>query len=359
MKLKINKNNIVILAVQLTLAAVLVFGIPLVNQMMMSQKLDLRFYFGMTMPWIMPMILVYFANFYIFVPFFYEKKKRPLFLALNILLIGLLNMPFIFFLINFAANSDAYLHANQNNRFVENSTIFMHASQNVRLTIIIVMNLLMIGFAIGMHYIMKLNRMEMELNEIKQKNTEAELSWLKNQLNPHFLFNALNNISSLTQIDADQAQDSIAQLSDLLRYAMYETRSNSVTIGKDVDFMINYIEMMKLRCSDKTTVSTSFNITNREAEISPMLFISFIENAFKHGVSNTHQSFIDIRLTQNADELIFECSNSDFHKTTNDRSGQGVGLANTKRRLELLYKNRFTWNQESVDGVFKIEIRIK
>lgn len=340
MKLKLKKNDIVILAVQLLLAVVLVFGIPIGTQMMMSRKLDIEVFFGMTLPWLVPVIFVYFINFYGLVPYLYARKRRLAFFLVNIILIALSNLHYVFMV-----------------GHIQNA--YAHAGFNMFLVVIVVMNMTMVGFAIGMRYIMKLNRVEMELKEIKQKNTEAELSWLRNQLNPHFLFNALNNISSLTQIDADEAQDSIAQLSDLLRYAMYEARNEWVTIGRDVDFMVNYIAMMKLRCSDKTTVTTTFDIENREAEISPMLFISFIENAFKHGVSNSNASFIDIRLTQNDDAIVFECSNSDFHKTAKDRSGQGVGLANTKRRLELLYRNSFTWKQECKDGVFTISIRIK
>ena len=136
-----------------------------------------------------------------------------------------------------------------------------------------------------------------QLKDEKAKNTEAELAWLKNQINPHFLFNTLNNISSLTQIDPDAAQDAIAQLSDLLRYAMYETNKKTVPISGEVAFMRNYIALMKLRCNEKTEVKTTFEV-EQDVEIAPLLFISLIENAFKHGVSSSRHSMIDIHLEQ-------------------------------------------------------------
>lgn len=112
-----------------------------------------------------------------------------------------------------------------------------------------------IGIAISIRYVMR-------QGEKKQKEVEAELAWLKNQINPHFLFNTLNNISSLTQIDADKAQDTLMQLSDLLRYAMYETNKPKVPLEGEVEFMRNYIELMKLRCNEMTRVNSQFRIHN-------------------------------------------------------------------------------------------------
>ena len=184
-----------------------------------------------------------------------------------------------------------------------------------------------------------------QLKEEHQKRTEAELEWLKNQLNPHFLFNTLNNISSLVQIDADKAQDAIAQLSDLMRYAMYETRHETVPIQGEVDFMRNYIELMKLRCNDKTVVNSQFSIVNHQLNIAPLLFISLIENAFKHGVSPTQPSFIHIRLEADKSSIDFLIENSNHPKSIDDRSGHGIGLNQVQRRLDLAYPNRYTWEK--------------
>jgi LytS/YehU family sensor histidine kinase len=167
----------------------------------------------------------------------------------------------------------------------------------------------------------------------------------------------LNNISSLTQIDADAAQDAIAQLSDLLRYAMYETNKKMVPIQGELEFMHNYINLMKLRCNDKTIVTTAFDV-QQKIEIPPLLFVSLIENSFKHGVSSSRPSSIDIRLQLNGEDLVFECSNTNYPKNDADRSGSGIGIENTRRRLDLIYHNRYDWKQSLTDDIYNVCITI-
>ena len=209
-----------------------------------------------------------------------------------------------------------------------------------------------IGIALSIRYMMR-------RSERKQKEVEAELAWLKNQINPHFLFNTLNNISSLAQIDGDETQEAIMQLSDLLRYAMYETNKPKVRLDGEVDFLRNYIDLMKLRCNEMTTVSTRFDITDGHSEVAPMLFISLIENAFKHGMNSNAPATIDISLVQDGDTLIFNCDNTNNPKPTKDRSGSGIGLENTRRRLDLLYPGRYTWEQTiTPENIYHVFITI-
>ena len=161
------------------------------------------------------------------------------------------------------------------------------------------------------------------------------------------------------QIDADKAQDAIAQLSDLMRYAMYETRREMVPIQGEVEFMRNYIELMKLRCNDKTEVNVQWSMVNGQLEVAPLLFISLIENAFKHGVSSSRPSKIDIRLEQQDDSLVFTCDNTNFPKDDTDRSGSGIGLENTRRRLDLLYGGHYTWDQSVNGDIYHVRIILK
>ncbi|MBR3496070.1 MAG: sensor histidine kinase, partial [Prevotella sp.] len=210
----------------------------------------------------------------------------------------------------------------------------------------------------GIRHFMRIRQIRQQLKDEKAKNTEAELAWLKNQINPHFLFNTLNNISSLTQIDADAAQDAIAQLSDLLRYAMYETNKKMVPIQGEVEFMRNYISLMKLRCNEKTAVSSQFEVLNPGYEVAPLLFISLIENAFKHGVSSNRPSTIDISLKQDNGQLVFCCDNTNYPKDDADRSGSGIGLENTRRRLELMYHDRYEWEQSLENDIYHVKITI-
>ncbi|MCR5712637.1 MAG: histidine kinase, partial [Prevotella sp.] len=215
------------------------------------------------------------------------------------------------------------------------------------------------GLALLVHHLVRTKEIKRQLAEEKQKHTEAELEWLKNQLNPHFLFNTLNNISSLVQIDADQAQDSIAQLSDLLRYAMYETRHETVPLKGEVEFMQNYIDLMRLRCNERTEVLAQLSTFNAQLEVAPLLFISLIENAFKHGVSSGRDSRINITLTTDDHLLTFICENTNYPKDEQNRSGSGIGIENTKRRLELIYKDKYTWEQSLQDNIYHVKVTIQ
>jgi LytS/YehU family sensor histidine kinase len=218
--------------------------------------------------------------------------------------------------------------------------------------------MIMGAIAIGILHFIRVRKIKQQLQEEKAKNTEAELAWLKNQINPHFLFNTLNNISSLTQIDSDAAQNAIAQLSDLLRYAMYETNKPKVRLDGEIEFMRNYVDLMKLRCNDMTTVNCQLSVVNDQLEVAPLLFISLIENAFKHGVSSSRPSRIDIRLEQIENQLIFTCDNTNYPKDDADRSGSGIGLENTRRRLELMYPDSYSWEQTLQNESYHIRITL-
>lgn len=222
-----------------------------------------------------------------------------------------------------------------------------------------VMLVLSVTCALAIRTIIRLHDVEMQLREVKQQNAEAELVWLKNQLNPHFLFNTLNNISSLVYIDADHAQDSITKLSDLLRYALYESSKAEVSLSDEVEFMQNYISLMKLRCSDKVKVETNFDLSQPGVKIAPMLFISVLENAFKHGVSTHQPSFIHASLCVKDDNIVFTCDNSNFPKKDKNLTAGGVGIENTQRRLELLYPQRSKYVHTLQDDIYHVEIKIK
>ena len=212
--------------------------------------------------------------------------------------------------------------------------------------------LMAVGIALSIRYMMR-------RSERRQKEVEAELAWLKNQINPHFLFNTLNNISSLAQIDGEETQEAIMQLSDLLRYAMYETNKPKVRLDGEVEFMRNYIELMKLRCNEMTTVNAQFTVQSSQLEVAPLLFISLIENAFKHGMNSNAPATIDISLTQEGNTLVFLCDNTNNPKPTKDRSGSGIGLENTRRRLDLLYAGRYTWEQKvTSENIYHVKITI-
>ncbi|WP_341905736.1 histidine kinase [Fluviicola taffensis] len=193
-------------------------------------------------------------------------------------------------------------------------------------------------FAIALRATERWIRTEGEKKEIENKTLESELEHLRYQLQPHFFFNSLNNIYSLIEISPEKAQDTVLGLSKLMRYLLYETNHKEVDLAHEISFLINYIKLMEIRQSDKTITTFSFpEVEEKRYFIAPLLFISMIENAYKHGVSATRPSKIYFSLELMEDHLLFISGNTNFPKNESDISGSGIGLDNLRKRLELSY----------------------
>ena len=332
---KIQGKDIWLLVAQLLLLSLIMLSPALISYIssrgdgkLALDSLWIAFY------WLAPAMAVYLLNFYLFIPLLWFRHRFWLFGAANVVLIAVSN-----------------LHLFGNN--LSNLPDYFRAGYTSLMIVTLLLCLMAIGIALSIHYMMR-------RSERKQKEVEAELAWLKNQINPHFLFNTLNNISSLAQIDGDGTQEAIMQLSDLLRYAMYETNKPKVPLEGEVEFMRNYVELMKLRYNEMTTVSARFDITDAQSEVAPLLFISLIENAFKHGIDSNAPATIDISLEQQDGTLVFNCDNTNNPKPTKDRSGSGIGLENTRRRLNLLYPGRYSWEQEiTPENIYHVKITVR
>ena len=179
----------------------------------------------------------------------------------------------------------------------------------------------------------------------RQEEKEAELKLLKEQLNPHFLFNTLNNLYGLSVVKSDKLPDLMLKLSDLLRYSLYETKERFVPLEKEITYLENYMSLEKIRLEDTTDIQfvKSGNLAGKK--IAPMLFIVFVENAFKHlGVIDDSQSKVSVTLHEENDRLSFTCINStdtlEIKTAILEKEGSGIGLSNIKKRLELLYPNK-------------------
>ena len=189
-------------------------------------------------------------------------------------------------------------------------------------------------------------QMDAARREAEKSRTEAELKNLRNQLNPHFLLNTLNNIYALIAFDADKAQTAVQELSRLLRHVLYDNQQNFVTLDKEMDFIRNYIELMRIRLSANVHVETKIDVRpDSRTEIAPLIFISLIENAFKHGISPTEPSFIRIHFSESPGEIHCEITNSYHPKSVADKSGSGIGLEQVRKRLELTYPGHYDWQQ--------------
>lgn len=203
-------------------------------------------------------------------------------------------------------------------------------------------------------------QMETVRRELEKSRAEAELQNLKSQLNPHFLFNTLNNIYSLIAFSPEKAQEAVHDLSRLLRYVLYESSQPFVSLEKELDFIRNYVELMRIRLPEHVELKTEISSTSPGTLIAPLLFISLIENAFKHGVSNNKPSFIQLDIHQQGDLVICYIRNSYFPKDAEqDKSGSGIGIRNLQKRLALLYPNRhiFSFKQEGENWQSMLELQ--
>ena len=221
----------------------------------------------------------------------------------------------------------------------------------------IIVIVLLLGMNLGVKLYFKNERDRKKMQLLKSRNLEGQLERLRYQLNPHFFMNTLNNIHALIDIDAAKAKKTIVDLSRLLRYVLYEGARTTVPLQRDIDFMDDYLQLMKIRYADGVRITADFPAPAPEAEIPPMLFISFIENAFKHGISYRHDSFIDIRLSIEAQRICFTCNNS-IHKKQSDTHQGGVGLTNIRQRLDLLYPENYTLDIQEKEAAYHVSLSI-
>ena len=198
-----------------------------------------------------------------------------------------------------------------------------------------IMLILMLGMNIGVKLYFRQKGDQQRLAELERENLEQQLEYLKYQINPHFLMNTLNNIHALVDIDPEEAKGSIVELSKILRYMLYEGSHQRVALSREIIFLENYIQLMRKRVADHVSIDFESPEHILDCEIPPLLFITFVENAFKHGVSYQQESFIKIKIETGDQQLRFSCINSKIPRSE-DRQG-GIGLQNVRRRLDLLH----------------------
>jgi len=220
--------------------------------------------------------------------------------------------------------------------------------------------LFLVFISLGLKVLERQSKIEKIQEELEREKLNSELAFLKNQISPHFFFNTLNNIYSLVSISPEESQNAILRLSKLMRYLLYESEQGNTMLSQEIDFINNYIDLMKLRTSDKVSLNIRLPENFDDRTIAPLLFVPFIENAFKHGISNREKSFIDISMEINGDSLIFRCSNS-IHagrdiETTGNKGG--IGLENVKKRLGLLFPAKHNLKISKSQNQFDVHLEI-
>ena len=225
----------------------------------------------------------------------------------------------------------------------------------------IVVLILMFGANLGTKYYFRSRKDQKKLAELEKQNLEQQLEYLRYQINPHFFMNTLNNIHALVDIDPAKAQETIVELSKMMRFVLYEGDKRGVPLGRELDFIRTYIKLMQLRYTDKVKITLDLPADVPDRTIPPLMLISFIENAFKHGVSYQHESFIDIKVSTEDNTLQFSCRNSkaDTSPSGGKQEGVGgVGLANVRKRLNLLYDHNYQLRINDAADIYTVELNI-
>ena len=226
--------------------------------------------------------------------------------------------------------------------------------------IALIILILMLGMNIGIKLYFKSRHDAKQLMALEKENLEQQLEYLRYQINPHFFMNTLNNIHALVDIDPEKAKDTILELSKMMRFVLYEGDKKGVPLSREFDFIRHYITLMRLRYTDKVDVQVDLPTEVPDYQVPPLMLITFIENAFKHGISYQHDSFIhvkaDIIFNSQFSILNFTCRNSKAEKP-NEIKG-GVGLANVRQRLNLLYGENYTLNIQDDPETYNVELQI-
>jgi hypothetical protein len=224
----------------------------------------------------------------------------------------------------------------------------------------IVISLLLAGFNTAIAVTNKWSTEEQARKEIEKEHIESKLAFLQNQVNPHFLMNTLNNIHSLIEVDHNLAQSAVIKLSAMMRYLLYESGRGTTTLQREIEFLKSYLELMQLRVDKSINVKLELPENFNNVSLPPLLFISFIENAFKHGVSYREPSSMKFSLIQHPDSLEFSSENTIpvFHSGKSENHQGGFGLENIRKRLDMLYGARHELVIDKTEKEFKVKLII-
>lgn len=224
----------------------------------------------------------------------------------------------------------------------------------------IIFTIIIGGIGLGARAILEYFNDKEKKKELEQKTIQSELNLLRSQINPHFLFNTLNNIDTLIRKDATKASDLLIKLSVQMRYMLYDSNTEKIDLGSEIEFIKDYISLQMLRIKNQDAVKADFNGDYKNILVPPMLFIPFIENAFKHCSDTNVNDAIVFRIEANENGIIFESENlfDDDFKGSKDKTG-GVGIDLAQKRLQLLYPGKHTLDISKKDNRFHVSLNIE
>jgi hypothetical protein len=313
----------------------------------------------------LPFLIVFLVHNYLLFPQFFIQKKRVLYFSFTLILILLAGIfaDFVGDFFNLMPSEPMRMQP-PGNRPPFGNEIPMGPNQPGprpfhRLIIDnALVSILVVGFNAAIKVTVIWQAEEQKNKELEKEKLQTELVFLKNQVSPHFFMNTLNNIHALIDINSEDAKESIIKLSKLMRYLLYDTEQGKTTLAKEIEFIKSYVDLMKLRFTEKVSFKLAFPEFIPNIEIPPMLFTSLVENAFKHGVSYQMESFIEIVMNANKEFLFFRIKNSKHNSDNGIDEKGGIGLENLRKRLDLIYGKGYSIDQKENGDFFEINIKL-
>ena len=285
-----------------------------------------------------------YLNYFVFLPRFLKRRNVWLYLAefiIPFLIIMFIRIYLERYLADGLARTAEYVY----------STRF--AVQVITTNFFIVIFVAMLRFAI------EWLEFEAKKKEVENEKLTAELNFLKAQINPHFLFNTLNNLYYLAYSKSENTTEVIAKLSQMMRYMIYDTNQPKVLLNKEIEYMRNYISLERLRLNDQIPIKFDVTGDTENVWISPLIFITFLENAFKHGVSNSNpKAWVNIAIRLQGRECIYTVENSRTNDLRDGNEKSGIGLQNVKRRLELSYPGKYKLLTEDTMEKYVVKLNL-
>jgi sensor histidine kinase YesM len=328
-------------------ACVLVFTLPLLINPRATHPFSWAGYWGFAVP-MFAYVLVFYLNLLVLIPKMVTSRRIRGYVLVNVAIMlvvaALLQLWHHFYFSNVMPQMPMPPKAS--------GFVWQFALRDVFVMILVA------SLALGIRMTMEWSKAENEKAKMQAVASETELKNLKSQLNPHFLFNTLNNIYSLMAVDPSKAQESILELSKILRYVLYEDNQDRVPLNNELAFMRSYIDLMRLRLTDKVKLSVDIPDTGSSLMVAPLVFMSLVENAFKHGVSQDEPSFIDISITLRDSTVRCLVKNSNFPKSDDDRSGSGIGIENLQKRLALIYPHEHIYTHRVEGNTYIADLSI-
>ena len=220
-----------------------------------------------------------------------------------------------------------------------------------------VLAILLLGFDTGLRLSVRWAASEKRQVQLEKEHAEGQLAFLRHQVSPHFFMNTLNNIHSLIDINTEEAKEAIVRLSQLMRHLLYESDKPLNPLSKELDFVRTYVGLMRLRFSDKVRIELRIPTQVPDVMVPPLLITSLLENAFKHGISYRTESFIEVGIKLEMNALRWTIVNS-RHEANEKTSTPGIGLKNTRERLDLLYGKRYQWRTQITETSYFTELTV-